>query len=402
MLTQAVVLVGGRGTRLGSLTRDTPKPLLDIGGRPFLDILVNQLARHGFSRITFLAGFAAEKISDYAGSKHVRGTAIEVIREDAPLGTAGCLINAMANLEETFLVMNGDTYFDINLLGLLDVFSDDAEAALALREVSDVSRYGSVRTDSHWRVTVFSEKSGSGRGYISSGIATLKRSALAGLPSGYTMLEQDVFPRLAAEGRLYAKPFRGEFIDIGLPETYAAAPDILSNAERRPAVFLDRDGTLNRDEGYTYRPDDLIWIGDAIAAVRLVNDAGFYAFVITNQAGVARGYYDEADVLRFHRAMQQNLRQAGAHFDDIRYCPHHPEGVHAAYSKTCACRKPNTGMLRSLFDTWSIDLERSVLVGDQEKDRVCAETLGIPFIQATAGKLSEALRPYLETRGVRR
>jgi D-glycero-D-manno-heptose 1,7-bisphosphate phosphatase len=396
MVQQAVVLVGGKGTRLGALTKSMPKPLLDVAGRPFLDILVRQLVRHAFSRITFLAGFEAEKILAYADSLRFPGVTVEVVCETEPLGTAGCLTNIKERLDETFLVVNGDTYFDINLLALLDVFQSGVTTALALCKVPDASRYATVRHDTNGRVTAFLEKSFSAEGSISGGIAMMRRSVIERLTPGFAMLEYDVFPNLIRDGSVYAKCFYNTFIDIGVPKSYAEAQNILEKIERRPAIFFDRDGTLNHDKGYTYKTEDLQWTDHATSAVRKANDAGFYVFVVTNQAGVARGFYEEADVVHFQQHMQQVLRRAGAHLDDFRYCPHHPDGVREVYARHCNCRKPATGMLRSLCDAWPVDVERSIMIGDHDKDRACAEAFGVKFIFADGSNLEKALAPHLE------
>jgi D-glycero-D-manno-heptose 1,7-bisphosphate phosphatase len=137
---------------------------------------------------------------------------------------------------------------------------------------------------------------------------------------------------------------------------------------RRPAAFLDRDGVLNVDHGYVHRPEQLEWVAGAPESVRLLNEAGYYVLVITNQSGVARGFFDEAAVRSFHAHMQNVLAGKGAHIDAFYYCPHHPEGTVKAFAMACSCRKPRTGMLEQAAREWSIDLERSFFIGDKDHD----------------------------------
>jgi D-glycero-D-manno-heptose 1,7-bisphosphate phosphatase len=357
-------------------------------------MIIRQLVRHGFSRITLLTTHEAEKAANY--SKYIRpaGAKFELVCEQEPLGNAGRLINILNRLDETFLLVNGGTYFDINLLGLIDVFHKDASAALALCETSDAVQPASIQLETDGRIGMFQNKPDRACNYGNSGTALLRRSAIEGLKPEFATLEQCVYPRLSDEGRLYGKFFARTILsaeDVGVRRE-------LAQLDRRPAVFFDRDGTLNHDAGYTHKTEDLRWTEDAIAAIRNVNDAGYYAFVVTNQSGVARGFYAEAEIIRFHEHMQQELRRAGAHLDDLRYCPHHPKGVRQDYAISCLCRKPGTQMLRSLCEAWPVDIDHSVMVGDQETDRACAEAFGVKFVLATNGGLVKSLNPFLQNR----
>jgi D-glycero-D-manno-heptose 1,7-bisphosphate phosphatase len=167
---------------------------------------------------------------------------------------------------------------------------------------------------------------------------------------------------------------------------------------KRPAAFLDRDGVLNVDRGYAHRPDQLEWIDGAPEAVRLLNDAGYYVFVITNQSGVARGYYDETAVQHFHANMQAVLRAQGAHIDAFYYCPHHPDGAIKELAIECRCRKPQPGMLEQAARDWPIDLGRSFLIGDKDDDLAAARAFHIHGIKfdARADSLVEIVRERLE------
>ena len=161
-----------------------------------------------------------------------------------------------------------------------------------------------------------------------------------------------------------------------------------SSAPARPVAFLDRDGVLNVDSGYVHRPDELEWIDDAPAAVRLLNEAGFTVIVVTNQSGVARGIYDEATVHRFHDHMQSVLAQHGARIDAFYYCPHHPDGPVAQYAMRCDCRKPGTGMLEQAAKDWPVDRAHSFLIGDKDIDMQAAAAFGIKGIMFDARKES--------------
>jgi D-glycero-D-manno-heptose 1,7-bisphosphate phosphatase len=170
-----------------------------------------------------------------------------------------------------------------------------------------------------------------------------------------------------------------------------------SDQGQRPAAFFDRDGVLNVDHGYAYRPDQFEWIAGAPEAVRLLNEAGYYVFVVTNQSGIARGYYEEAAMHQFHALMQDALRTQGAHVDAFYYCPHHPEGTVKELAVRCHCRKPEPGMLEQAAREWPVDLGRSFLIGDKDADMAAAAAFkirGIKFDSKT-NSLVEIIRREL-------
>jgi D-glycero-D-manno-heptose 1,7-bisphosphate phosphatase len=161
----------------------------------------------------------------------------------------------------------------------------------------------------------------------------------------------------------------------------------IARMQSRPAAFLDRDGVLNHDTGYVHTPDRFEWITGAREAVKHLNDAGCYVFVVTNQAGVAHGYYDEAAIHALHEWLNGELRRTGAHIDAFYHCPHHPEGAVAAYRRTCDHRKPAPGMLLRARAQWPIDWGRSFLIGDRDSDIAAAAAAGIPGYKFVGGDL---------------
>jgi D,D-heptose 1,7-bisphosphate phosphatase len=394
---QAVILVGGLGTRLGSQAGEIPKPLLDIAGRPFVDYLVENAVRFGFRDFLLLAGYGAPKVTAYVEAARAllpAGCSIDVCVEPEQLGTAGAIRHAAERLQDRFLLLNGDSIFDTNWLDLMVALETPAPlAVMALRRVEDASRYRVVTTERD-RITGFTERGDHLGGLINAGVYLIDRRILSYLPEAGS-LAQKVLPSLAAQGLVRGRTQSGFFLDIGTPTAFAEAQILLPRLQRRPAVFFDRDGTLNVDSGYVHRPEELHFLPGAIAAVKRVNDLGHYVFVATNQAGVARGFYTERDVDAFNTHLQRQLRAAGAHIDDIRYCPDHAEGTVASYRRVSDWRKPGPGMFLDIMDRWPIVRECSLVVGDKESDVQAGEAAGIRSLLFSGGNLDEFLAPHL-------
>jgi D-glycero-D-manno-heptose 1,7-bisphosphate phosphatase len=184
-------------------------------------------------------------------------------------------------------------------------------------------------------------------------------------------------PRLAHAGALRGTVGQGYFRDIGVPDDFAAAQTEVPRLLHRPALFLDRDGVINRDHAYVGTRERFEWMPGALDAIAAATAAGWHVFVVTNQAGVARGFYTEADVAALHDWMADEVRRARGTIDDIRYCPFHPEGTVAAYRRAHDWRKPAPGMLLDLIRRWELDPSRCVLIGDQPTDLAAAEAAGM-------------------------
>ncbi len=387
--SQALFLVGGKGTRLGALSATTPKPMQEIAPDVrFLDLLLENAARMGFTDLILLAGHLGDQVDAAYGGKRIGEATVRVVRESQPLGTGGALSQVADLLDEYFVMMNGDSFFDINLRALTADPLPVGGGRLALRMVEDISRYGSVTLDGA-RISAFSEKNAArtGAGLINGGIYYLGRELVARI-SVPSSIEADLFPQLASEGRLEGRAFEGYFLDIGLPETLAQARREMAVLRQRPAAFLDRDGVLNVDRGYTHRLDDLVWMPGATEAIRLLNDRGYRVIVVTNQAGVARGYFGERAVAAFHAGMQQQLAADGAYIDAFYHCPYHADGVVASYTvDDHPDRKPNPGMILRAMADFPVNREGSFIIGDKPSDIEAGRRAGLPGYLYTEGSL---------------
>jgi D,D-heptose 1,7-bisphosphate phosphatase len=402
MVRQAAILCGGLGSRLGELAANTPKPLLPVDGVPFLDVLLFELGRHGVKRVLLLAGFAAHRIIDYASSTAMKvlfDLDIEVSVESQRAGTGGALWHARDRLDDWFFLLNGDSWFDINLLDLSRRALGEAAVtgAIAIRPLQDASRYGVVEVD-HDRITRFRARpERAGNGLVSGGVYFFRRTLIDRL-GPCCSLEEDILPRLASNDQLLGVPFEKYFIDIGVPQSLVRAQDEIPRQRRRPAVFFDRDGVINHDDGHVGSFERFRWIDGARAAIKALNDGGLFTFVVTNQSGVARGFYGECDIGGLHAQLANELDAVGAHLDDIRYCPFHPEAVIPAYRHVSHWRKPGPGMIFDLLRCWPVDVKSSFLIGDRESDRAAASAAKIDSHLFPGGDLCRFISDLLAKR----
>jgi D-glycero-D-manno-heptose 1,7-bisphosphate phosphatase len=398
VLKQAVILVGGLGTRLGERTRLVPKPLLEVAGRPFLDYILDELSRYPtIQDIVLLAGHQAGQVVDRYEGRRWRGASVSVISEPGPLGTGGALKHAAARLDRRFLLLNGDSFFDLNVLDLVAASANPpALVRVALKRDHAGDRYGRVLLDRDF-IKTFLPAGSQPSGPINSGVYCIDRDVLAFIDDAPCSLEQAVFPRLAEQGQLRATLYDGFFIDIGVPADFARAQNELPDRVRRPAVFFDRDGVLNVDKAYVHRMEDFEWIAGAREAIKLCNDRGYLTFVVTNQAGVARGYYGIEAVEKLHGWMSRDLAGVGAHIDEFQYCPYHEEGVVAEWRQPSDRRKPAPGMILDCLKGWPVRTESSLLVGDMPHDLKAAAAAGISGHLFEGGDLLSFIRPLLQS-----
>jgi D,D-heptose 1,7-bisphosphate phosphatase len=400
VLRQAVVLVEGLGTRSDPPSGDraaaaTPKSMLNVAGRPFLDTLIDEIARYdAFEEILLLAGHQAEPaLTCYAGA--IRGrTRLTIVLEREPLGTAGALFQATGLLQKRFLLLNGASFFDFNLLDLVSR-AGSSLVHMALRAGMIGDRSARVVLDND-RVRAFTAPGHDATGPVDAGVYVVDRSIVDRIDRLPASLEQDVLPALAASGTLNGTYYSGYFVDIA--QGLASAELALKERLRRPAVFFDRDGVLNHDTGYVFEANKLRWIDGAREAVKAVNDAGYFAFVVSNQSGVARGLYEESDIRALHRWMADEMALMGAHIDAFEYCPDHPGGTIERYRRESDRRKPGPGMITDLIGRFRVNANDSILIGDKPSDLEAARTAGLQGYLFSGGNLEAFVKQHLRRR----
>ena len=359
------LLAGGLGTRLRSLVSNRPKVLAQIGTRPFLAYLLDQIAAAGCRSVVLCTGYLGEQIANAFG-KNYGGLRIDYSREREPLGTGGALRLAMPRLEsDCVLVMNGDSFCRIDLGNFWQWHCQrQATASMALAQVPRSERYGLVKLDSAARIIEFSEKKNGGEAWINAGMYFLSHALLESIPQSINVsLEREIFPRWVGRG-LYGYRAPGPFLDIGTPEDFAAAENFfarLRDSQRRRFIVLDRDGTIIEEREYLSKPEQVVLIPGAAAALRELKQMGFGLAVITNQSGVGRGFFDLEQVNLVHEHLERLLASEGVKLDGFYVCPHTPDD-------SCDCRKPSIGLMQRASFEMGFSLQDSIVIGDKPCD----------------------------------
>lgn len=385
---QAVIMAGGKGTRLSSITNDEiPKPMVKLNGKPILEYQLEMLKRNNIKELIFIVGHLGEKIEEYFQDGRKWGVSITYIHEEKPLGTAGAFFYLKQHIEKTFLLVFGDLILDIDT-ERFERFHREHGAKLSLLVHPNSHPYDSdiIQLGKNQRVIGCDSKNNIRDYYykniVNAGVYMLDSSILEKISEPEKMdLERDIiFPMISAGEDVYGY-CTSEFVkDVGTPERLRATEKDLTTgivraknlAEKQKAIFIDRDGTINKYVGLLADIEKFELEECAAEAVKLVNESEYLAIVVTNQPVVARGMCDISDVEKIHNKMETLLGEKGAYVDAIRFCPHHPDKGYPeenpAYKMNCECRKPKPGMLLDCAREYNIDLTQSWMVGDTTGD----------------------------------
>jgi histidinol-phosphate phosphatase family protein len=400
------ILAGGKGTRLAAIAGDIPKVLVAVGGKAVLAHQLELAAATGVREVTVFAGHLADKVETFLGDGGRFGLCARTLVEHEPLGSAGALLALLDSLPEHFLLVSGDVMLAVDLARMAQRHLEGGADLTALVHPNDHPHDSDlIETDADDWVTAV-------HGYphppdaffgnvVNASLYVVRREALRPLVppmagvSAKLDFAKDVMPALIARGGRVLAYRSSEYIkDMGTTErlrkveTDWAAGRISLQAAAAPAVFLDRDGTLNVDKGVRSPADVELFtgVGGALASLRA---AGYRLVVLTNQPMIARGEGSAEDLARIHRRLEWELGKEGAFLDGIYVCPHHPERGHAGeraeLKLECACRKPATGLAERACAELGLDLRRSWMVGDQTRDIEMARRAGLRSVLLRTG-----------------
>ena len=412
---KTVIMAGGRGTRIASVARDIPKPMIPICGKPVLAHEIECLRAQGFTDILLTVSYLGRQIMEYFGDGANFGVHIEYYFEEEPLGNAGALFRLRDKLTEDFLLLNADSVFDVDFNRFVAFHRAHGGLATLFTHPNDHPYdSGLLIADArnavtHW-LTKEDERPRWYQNRVNAGLHILSPNLLEqefGTPK--VDLDRQILKPLAGTGKLYCYDSPEYVKDMGTPERLAAVIRDFSSGRvtarnlknKQRAVFLDRDGTVNKYVGFLRNIDDFELLPGTAEAIRKINQSGYLAILVTNQPVIARGEVTVGQLREIHNKLETLLGREGAYIDAIYYCPHHPDkgfpGEISELKIDCGCRKPKPGLFLRAAEDYNISLKESWMIGDRESDRLAGEAAGCRCVQMeTNGDLRGAVQEILE------
>lgn len=395
---QAVIMAGGKGTRLAAITKDEiPKPMVPVNGKPLLLWQIEELKKNGITDIIMIIGHLGEKIEEYFQNGEKYGVHVSYIREHEPLGTAGAFYYLKDKIvSDYFLLVFGDVFFSIDIQRMEKFYIDhQARAALFVHPNSHPADSDLVVLDENNKISKFDSKHNV-RNYwfdncVNAGFYILGTEVCDLVENPHkTDLEKDILMPLVNEGQAVYGYRSPEYIkDIGTVDRIHQTEKDVENGfieekclkNKQTCIFMDRDGTINQYRGLVWKDEDFELEENACDAIKQINQSGKLAIVITNQPSVARGLCQIKDIETVHKKMSTLLGKEGAYLDDVYFCPHHPDKGYPeenpVYKIPCECRKPKTGLIQKAIEQYHIDLSSSWMVGDTTVDIQTGKNAGL-------------------------
>lgn len=393
---KVVIIAGGQGTRIASVNSEIPKAMIPIAGKPVLEYEVDLAKRYGFTEFLFIIGYLGDQIENYFGDGSQWGVHIDYFKEEKPLGTAGALGLLKEQLTDDFFVFYGDTVTDFDMQAMLAFHkSKQADATLFVHPNDHPYDSDIVEMDSEGRVKGFCHKPHP-EGFVSHNVVNaalfiFSPKVLEQIEPGVkSHIEKHVLPACIDAGmRLYGYVSYEYIKDMGTPDRYySVCDDVISGKVARlnrqyprKAIFLDRDGVINREVNLLNKPEQMELLPGAADAIRYINSKGYLAVVVTNQPVIARNLCSLEELDYIHSTLETLLGKEQAYLNGIYYCPHHPDKGYPEerpeYKIACDCRKPKPGMLLKAASDWNIDLSESYMIGDSDRDIQAGHAAGV-------------------------
>jgi histidinol-phosphate phosphatase family protein len=401
-----VIIAGGKGTRLG--LKDIPKPMVEVGGKPLLEHHIGLAKRYAIKNIYILSGHLSEVIADYFGNGRKFGVNIMHVTENSPLGTAGAVKQLENRIAGRFMVFYGDVFLDIDLRSFMHFDREaDSMADIIVHPNDHPHDSDLVEIDDDNMVTAFHSKPHDENKYyrnlVNAAVYILSPDIFKYIPKDKPSdFGKDIFPLVLQSGEVVRTYKTAEYIkDIGTIERLEkVSRDIIcgkvkrfSKKNKRPAIFIDRDGTLVREVDLLHRVEDLELLSFSAAAIKKINNSDCLSFLITNQPVIARNLCDTSVIRQIHNKLETLLGIGGAYLNDIYFCPHHPErgypGENPDFKVDCDCRKPKTGMINKAVKEYNVDVESSWVIGDRTTDIQTGKNAGIKTMLVRTGKAGQ-------------
>ena len=407
-------MAGGKGTRIASVKSDVPKPMIPICGKPILEWQIECLKASGLTEITLVIGYLGHLIQDYFEDGKKFGVNISYFVEESPLGTAGALFK-MPDLTEAFLLVCGDVILDVDFNRFIEFHKKNHawaslmahpnghpyDSSLLVTEILPPQVPGGNPVDSH-RVVKWINKEDERLYYknrVNAGIEIISPELLKETMKHFVPrhpetpekidLDRDVLKPNISSGKIFAYDTPEYIKDMGTPDRYFEVEKDIQTGKvkarnlnnKQKAIFLDRDGTINKYVGFLTKPEQFELIPGVTEAIKMINKSGYLAIVVTNQPVIARGDCTWDELQMIHNKMETELGKEGAFLDAIYICPHHKdkgfEGERLDYKFDCDCRKPKAGLFIQAANDFNLDLLRSIMIGDSDNDILAGQNAGL-------------------------
>ena len=400
---KVVILAGGRGTRLGELTKDIPKPMVPLLGKPLLQYQIELLVRYGFKEVILIVNHLSQPIKDHFGDGADFGIKISYYQEEKPLGTVGGIKDLEDELTEDFLVLYGDVMMEMDLNRLVNFHkTKGSEATLVVHPNDHPYDSDLVEMDEEGLIINVLPKPHSSdliyHNMVNAAVYVLSPAIFPFLEKGKKAdFGKDIFPRVFEDLKMFGYNTPEYLKDMGTPDRLEhVGHDVQSGKVKRrnlenpqKAIFLDRDGVINENIDLIHKPEDFHLYPFTARAISKINTSDYLAVVTTNQSVIARNLTTIKGLGEIHKKMETELGDAGAKLDAIYYCPHHPDKGYpeenVAYKIDCDCRKPKPGMINNASRDFNIDAKQSYMIGDSEADMGAGKAAGCNTVGVMTG-----------------
>jgi len=377
-INDLVILVGGKGTRISKLTYDTPKPLIKIGKKPFLDQLISNKLRYEFKRIFLLCSFKKELFFKRYHNKKIHKTKIICINEGSSKDTAGGLYKLRKILKKKFILINGDTFFDFDMNEFNIHKLNSNIGAMALTKVSiskNQNKINNLKIDKNKKV-FFSNYS---TNLINGGIYLFDNRIFKFIKNRKQSLENEVLKELILKKKIRGFLSNKKFVDIGSYKEISYLKKHTSFIKNK-AFFLDRDGVINEDKGYILDYSQFKFLNGVKKGINYINKKNYLIIILTNQAAIGKGFLSEKKLYSIHQKMKRDLNKKNLNIiNDIYFAPYFKNSKISKYRLNYNDRKPNIGMFTKAIKKWNIDINKSFFIGDKKTDFLAAKKTKIKF-----------------------
>ena len=371
-----VILAGGKGSRIKEYLGNKPKPMIKFNNIHFLQYLINSLSKFSFNKIYILAGSKHKVIFNQFHNKVFNLTKIKCLKENNLMGTGGALLKLKKEKVNDFVLVNGDTIFDVDINNLIKSCGKKKIGSIALASNKKNTNNYKLNNLSVKNNTLVYQKKGN---LMNGGVYFFKKKILNLIPKKKFSLENNFLPILISKKLLIGKVYKDFFLDIGTPKYLKVSEKKLKHYFKKPAAFLDRDGVVNHDFGYVHKQKDFKFKKGVIGGLKYLSKKNYLIFLVTNQAGIAKGIFKEEDFFKLQSYVSKILLKHNVMINDVQYSPYHPKGKIIKYRKKTNLRKPGNQMIKNIFNKFLIDKKKSFMIGDKMSDKKCANKSDIRF-----------------------